>query len=1246
VVEGRSGTLLELRGDEALVVFASARQAIGAAVDLQTRFVDETVTDATLPLAVGIGLDAGEPVRVEGGYRGGVLNRAARLCGVAAPGEVLASREVVHLAGSMPGVDFVDKGELSLKGMTKAVDVIEVASATRPAAPRIARLGPFQPRPTSSGGRLWFQLLGHLKVFTQSTETTDLESNRSLIQLGPPKQRAVLAILVLHSGEIVPAERLIELVWGDRPPKTAAHSVQIYVSELRKTIDAAAGRPVILTRPPGYLLDAEPDSIDATRFERLIEEGSRALEADDRVAAAIVLRTALSLWHGPPLSDFTYEEFAQPYIRRLQGLRLAAIEWLAEAVLADGHPQEALTVLEPAIRDDPLRERLWEFHMLALYRSGRQPQALRAYQDFRRLLADELGLDPSPSLQRLHERVLLHDPSLGPAIGEPTSTSAPARNPYKGLRPYGENDAEDFFGREALVEELLDRLARGASVVAAVGPSGSGKSSVVAAGLIPALRAGKLPGSQGWVIARMRPGLHPFEELAAALVQASPSPEEGLDGHPDEEGGAILETARRVLPPDGRLILVIDQFEELFTVAEEPSRDRFLSALATAVDTSGHIQVVVCLRGDFYDRPMVHGEFAKVFAPGVVNVLPMTPVELEEAVASPPRSVGVEVEAALLAELVADTAHQPGALPLLQYALTDLFDKREGSSLTLEAYWALGGLRGPLSRRSEEVFQHLDAQRQGVALQAFPRLVRMQESGRPLRRRVPVSELTSLDLDPVALSDVLRDFGNQRLLTFDWDVPTGDATVEVAHEALLWEWDRLAEWLERHRVDLRRQEALAEAAREWQAVGRNPDFLLTGSRLADYEEWSRETPLRLTAKERGFLEAGLERRRVEEADASVRFDRQRRLERRARTRLVALGLSMALLTAVATYGFLAWRAGRPPEVVMLFEGPGDAGANDMLVRGFNRTVSRFGIRAEKLTENPQRLEEELRGVSEEGVDLIIGLSLCLNERVAKDYPDVRYVMLDCWGDLPNVTYVPFLSHEGSFLVGAAAALKSQTGVIGFVGGIDISLIWPFQAGFEAGGRAVRPDIQVLADYLTEPPDFSGFESRTLAAEGAENLYRKGADVVYHAAGEAGVGVFNAAGSLSHQLGRHLWAIGVDTDQYRSITSLPDVDAAALQPHILTSMVKRFDRAVSLVLADYSRGTLSPGVRELGLANGGIEISYSGGFIEDIRPRIEALRARIIAGKIDVPWIPRDKKDEAAELGTFMTLGSFRPDHLD
>ena len=253
-------------------------------------------------------------------------------------------------------------------------------------------------------------------------------------ELGPPKQRALLAILLMHVGEIVPTDRLIDLLWGERPPRTAGHSIQIYVSDLRKTLEPLAGDRVIVTRQPGYQLLAERESIDAHRFERLVEEGTRTLESGDRDRGASLLRQALGLWRGPALSDFAYEEFAQPYIHRLHDLHLDAIEELAAVELEAGRTTDVVPLIDAAIRDDPLRERSRELQMLALYRSGRHAEALRSYQKLRELLDDELGLEPSPPLKRLQERILLHDRSLALDAGEPsTSVGAGTRTRACGL---------------------------------------------------------------------------------------------------------------------------------------------------------------------------------------------------------------------------------------------------------------------------------------------------------------------------------------------------------------------------------------------------------------------------------------------------------------------------------------------------------------------------------------------------------------------------------------------------------------------------------------------------------------------------------------------------------------------------------------------------------------------------------------------------------------------------------------------
>ena len=184
-------------------------------------------------------------------------------------------------------------------------------------------------------------------------------------------------------------------------------------------------------------------------------------------------------------------------------------------------PAGALAVAESAIRLEPFRERGRELMMLALYRSGRVSDALRSFARFRAVLVDELGIEPSPVLQRLQERILTHDPDLLPGQGPATSiVERVARNPFKGLRPFGEEDAADFFGRERLVRVMLDRLADGQRLLAVVGPSGSGKSSAVAAGLVPQLRAGAVPGSEGWSVVELTVGVRGLAHLEAALAQA------------------------------------------------------------------------------------------------------------------------------------------------------------------------------------------------------------------------------------------------------------------------------------------------------------------------------------------------------------------------------------------------------------------------------------------------------------------------------------------------------------------------------------------------------------------------------------------------------------------------------------------------------------------------------------------------------------------------------------------------------
>jgi DNA-binding SARP family transcriptional activator len=263
-----------------------------------------------------------------------------------------------------------------------------------------------------------YRLLGPLEA---------LEDGPS-IGLGAPKQRSVLAVLLLHANEVVPVERLIDQVWGEEPPETAVNILQGYVSDLRR----ALGKDAIATRGHGYSMPVERSRIDLHRFERLCEQGSEAL-ADGRASEAVAnLREGLALWRGPALADLGDEPFARPAVGRLEELRLAALEKRIDADLMCGRHAEVVAELKALVADQPLRERFRGQLMLALYRTGRQAEALEVYQAARRELADELGIDPSSGLQDLEKAILIHDPALD--VGATTrARSAEATGPRRSV---------------------------------------------------------------------------------------------------------------------------------------------------------------------------------------------------------------------------------------------------------------------------------------------------------------------------------------------------------------------------------------------------------------------------------------------------------------------------------------------------------------------------------------------------------------------------------------------------------------------------------------------------------------------------------------------------------------------------------------------------------------------------------------------------------------------------------------------
>ena len=931
------------------------------------------------------------------------------------------------------------------------------------------------------------------------------------INVGGPRQRRLLAMLLIHRNSVVSVDRLADAVFAGEPTAAASTTMRSYIARIRKVVSADGSGPTVVTQAPGYVLRVPDEAFDVARFERGLTEGRSLLSRGEAADAAATLRSALSLWNGDPYAEFDDEDWVRPEAQRLAELRRVAAELRFEAELAAGRAADVIPDLESMVGLHPLREAFVTQLMTALYRVGRQADALRAYQRHREVLIEELGLDPTPALQELEDRILAHDPELlgaGPGseslrgyrLGERLGTgrqgtvhaahlpgvardlvvrvvrpeiadspgfvrsfetdahrigslrdvpvvpihdywrepgvayvvmrrmhggsladrlerldrrpvtlpevtaivqriggalvaaheagifhgrvdpgsvlfdeagapwlsdfdlgggdhgspaddlrglarlvrgciddpapevqaaierglvatergdidsyvrllvgalsgasaeAAPVPNPYKGLRAFDEADAADFFGRNELVDGLVRRLGRSdlqGRLMLVVGGSGTGKSSLVRAGLLPRLRRGGVPGSEHWFVTTMLPGATPFKELAAALRRVAVTDVDDVVEHLSRPGG-IDATVRRLLPPDGQLLLVVDQFEELFTSAPEPVQRQFLDGVMDAVSKpESRLRLVGTLRADFYDRPLAFQPFGAAVNDATVTVPAMSPSELEAAIVEPAERAGRHVERALVAELVTAAADEPAGLPALQFTLFELAERCRGS-LTLDAYRELGGLSGAISARAEALYRSLDDEDRATVRRLFQQLVVVNPDGEPTRRRATRVEVSAAD---PAADAVIDRWVDARLLSLDRHRQSRLPTVEPAHEALLREWPRLRRWIDEDRDALLVLSRLRESAATWFELDQDPGALYRGARLQvalDMLGAAHLTPL-----ERDFLDASESARAAEVREAEERVERTARANRRLRRQLVVIGV--ALVVALAG-GFVA-----------------------------------------------------------------------------------------------------------------------------------------------------------------------------------------------------------------------------------------------------------------------------------------------------------------------------------------------------
>jgi len=1033
---------------------------------------------------------------------------------------------------------------------------------------------------------------GHIQVLVLGPIGARVDGE--LVDLGGPRQRRLLAALAVEPGTSVGFDRVVDRVWaGDDLPNDPRRTLRTYLTRLRQALGDGES---VLTVDEGWRLNPELVVVDCSHLDALTKRAAAPeLDAHARLA---VLDEALALFRGRPFGDLADDDWLRGEAERLTELKASLVERRYQAMLDAGKHTDAVPGLAAEVDANPLRDRLVGLQMLALFRTGRQAEASRVFQEHRERLLDELGLEPGAELADLDRRIVIGDPSLlltdspgralrgyrlGEQLGEgafamvyrgtqpsvgrdvavkiirselanrpefirrseaeahlvarlehphivplydywrepdraclvlrylrggtlearltrsgplpldeavrfigqigaaltaaheagvvhrdvkpanvfldesgnyylgdfgialeaaelsdPTaalSAGSPAyaapeqlrreaigpaadvhglgislyealtarlpfpdavsqadllqrqlsepipavgsarhdlpsevddvlgratskdpesrfqsvdefvtalsevvggaaleaaiptrlgastmvsgvggRNPFKGLRAFTEADAGDFRGRERLVDRLVELLGRPDSrgrIAAVVGPSGIGKSSVVRAGLLPALRRGVLAGSDRWYIATMAPGSDPFGELAAALLRVATHTPDDLMGllTDDERGIARLV---KVLVPEGakeEVLLVIDQFEELFTLVDDDQiRRRFLDGLAHAVtDARCPLRVVLTMRADFWDRPLRYGVFARLIEHSTVPVTALAPDELERAIVEPALSAGAEFEPGLVSEIAADVSDQPGALPLLQYALTELWERRVSDLLTRDAYRELGGVAGALTRRAEELYDAASETEGAAVRRVFGRLVTPGEGTEDTRRRALRAEVA---IDSTS-STVVDRYGAARLLSFDTDPTTREPMVEVAHEALIREWPRLRGWLDEDRDELRLQLHLRSAARDWDLAGRPDAELYRGGRLESVEEYLAGSDDQLGQLEDEFVRTALKRRRRDEEAEQERFDTQVRNNRRLRALLT--GVASLLVVALVAGGLAVQQQGQADE---------------------------------------------------------------------------------------------------------------------------------------------------------------------------------------------------------------------------------------------------------------------------------------------------------------------------------------------
>lgn len=734
----------------------------------------------------------------------------------------------------------------------------------------------------------------------------EIKADGHRLVLSARAAQSLLAYLMLSAGTPHRREKLAGLLWSELPEENARRNLRHEIWRIRKALVSPTAANVEYILADELTLTFNPDApywLDAAQFQHTGDSSSENAILES-------LSSNLSLYRGELLPGM-YDDWISLERERLQAVYENKMQMLLEKLIAAQRWNTVIEWSERWIAHGQTPEPAYRALMLAHAASGNRAQIAGAYKRCQEDLERELGVEPSEETNTLYQEIMRGErvahidltPTYSAHVRLPFQEEppAPGEPPFKGLEFFDEPDADLFFGREDLTAKLVQEIHANQFLAVIVGASGSGKSSIVRAGLIPALRRDDSRNRLDWRVLVMTPTAHPLEALALALTRDSESVTAAATLMDDlaRDPRSLNLFLRRMTNDERRTgtrgssltasianhpLLVVDQFEELFTLCrDELEREQFIDNLLTALfarltgNAPGKggegFALVLTLRADFYAHLAQYPELRDAVAKHQEFIGPMTSEEVRRAIQEPARSKGWDFEPGLVDLILRDVGDEPGALPLLSHALLETWKRRSGHTLTYKGYHDAGGVRGAIAQTAENVYQQFSPHEQIVVRDLFLRLTELGEGTEDTRRRASFEELMPRGENAATVREILTRLADARLITLHQD------TAEVAHEALIREWHRLREWLNQDRDSLRGHRQITEAANEWEILERDAGALYRGARLIQARDFAEKNPGVLNAQERDFVEASDENEKREARERAEQLARELRAAR-------------------------------------------------------------------------------------------------------------------------------------------------------------------------------------------------------------------------------------------------------------------------------------------------------------------------------------------------------------------------------